>query len=74
MVTEALPICVASASEVAVTVTKAGFGAAAGAVYNPSGVIIPQEMPLQPAPEMPQITMPSAEPVALNCSWPPTFT
>lgn len=67
IVTVALPDCVRSKREVATTVTTAGLGAAKGAVYNPSAVISPHVMPLQPAPEMPQTTTSSSAPDALNC-------
>jgi hypothetical protein len=42
----------ASACDVAVTLTTAGFGMIAGAVYKPACVIAPQLEPLHPAPEM----------------------
>jgi hypothetical protein len=66
IVTLALPNCVKSNREVAITVTTGGFGAVAGAVYNPLPVIIPQETPLQPAVEMLQRM--TLEPIALNCT------
>ena len=74
MVTVALPVCVTSARDIARTVTTAGLGAVAGAVYRPSAVISPQEMPAQPAPDTLQITTLSEEPVALNCTCAPRFT
>jgi hypothetical protein len=43
---------VVSACDVAVTVTTAGLGTIAGAVYNPAEVIAPQLEPEQPAPEI----------------------
>ncbi|MGA7767407.1 MAG: hypothetical protein WCA27_14435 [Candidatus Sulfotelmatobacter sp.] len=42
---------VASACEVTVTVTTAGLGAIAGAVYRPAAVMFPQLEPVQPLPE-----------------------
>ena len=47
---------VGSAWLVAVTVTDAGDGTAAGAVYRPALVIVPQAAPVQPAPESVQLT------------------
>jgi hypothetical protein len=41
----------ASACDVAVTLTTAGFGMIAGAVYKPAWVIAPQPEPLHPVPE-----------------------
>jgi hypothetical protein len=60
---------VVSACEVAVTVTIAGLGIAAGAVYSPPLVMAPQVAPAQPAPEILQFTAVFAVPVtvALNC-------
>jgi hypothetical protein len=68
-VTVAEPDLVVSACEVAVTVTVAGFGIAAGAVYRPPLVIAPQVAPAQPVPEILQFTAVFAVPVtvALNC-------
>jgi len=43
---------VVSACDVAVTVTTAGLGTIAGAVYKPAEVIAPHLEPEQPAPEM----------------------
>lgn len=63
--TVALPDWVESNKEVAVTVTVEGFGAVRGAVYNPSYVMLPQEMPLQPAPERLQTTMFPEPPLAV---------
>ena len=40
-----------SAFDVAVTVTTAGWGTIAGAVYQPAAVIMPQPEPAQPVPE-----------------------
>ena len=66
IVTVALPDPVEPRSEVATTVTTSGVGAVEGAVYNPSAVISPHAIPLQPAPEMFQTTMSSAAPDAVN--------
>ena len=68
IMTVALPNCVRSERDVAITATTGGFGAVAGAVYSPSEVISPQEMPPQPLPETLQITTLSDEPVAVNCT------
>ncbi len=70
MVTVAVPTSERSERERAVTSTVDGLGAVEGAVYSPSELISPQPMPLQPAPESPQMTTPSADPVALNCTCP----
>src|ERR1700722_16007754 len=42
----------ASACDRAVTLTTAGFGMIAGAVYKPACVIAPQPEPVHPVPEM----------------------
>ena len=42
---------VVSACEVTVTVTAAGLGKIAGAVYSPAAVIFPQVNPAHPAPK-----------------------
>src|SRR5664279_442184 len=57
------------ASRVAVTATRGGAGAVAGAVYSPVAVIEPQEIPAQPLPETLQLTTPPLPPVivAVNC-------
>jgi hypothetical protein len=47
---------VESATEVAVTITVAGFGTLTGAVYFPVASIVPQLTPVQPVPEMLQVT------------------
>ena len=54
---------------VALMVTVAGDGAAAGAVYSPVEEIVPQVDPLQPAPDTAQVTAVSVVPVAesVNC-------
>src|SRR5580704_8522757 len=41
-----------SACDLAVTLTTAGFGMIAGAVYRPAWVIAPQLEPVHPVPEM----------------------
>jgi hypothetical protein len=61
-------------SDVAVTNTVFGAGAAAGAVYRPVELIDPQVMPEQPPPETLHTTTPLCEPVALNWTWAPGFT
>ena len=43
---------VVSACDVALTVTTAGLGTIAGAVYKPAAVMFPQLEPAQPVPEM----------------------
>lgn len=59
-------------SSVAVTVTLGGFGAAAGAVYKPPAVMLPQVIPAQPLPETLQRTTPLL-PVVENWTWPPSL-
>lgn len=71
MVTVAVPVCVGSKIDVAATVTAEGLGALVGAAYSPSAVIVPHVIPLQPAPDNDQTTMP---PDALNCTEPPGLT
>jgi hypothetical protein len=68
IVTLALPDCVRSARDVAITVTTGGFGATVGAVYRPCDVISPQEIPLQPLPTVLQSTTSPDDPVAVNCN------
>ena len=60
---------VVSACDVAVTLTTAGLGTIAGAVYKPAGVIFPQLEPKQPLPETLHVTDVFALPVtcAENC-------
>jgi len=67
---------VGSAAEVAVTLTCGGPGTAAGAVYNPPELIVPQAFPVQPAPVTTQVTLVFVEPVtvALNCCCLPATT
>jgi hypothetical protein len=59
----------ASACDVAVTLTTAGLGMIAGAVYKPACVIAPQLEPVHPAPEMLHDTVVFELPVtcAENC-------
>ena len=72
IVTLAMPTWVGSNSERALTVTVAGLGAVAGAVYKPPELICPHVMPLHPAPVTLQTT--TLEPVAENCNCPPGLT
>ena len=69
MVTMADADFVPSAFEVAFTVTCAGFGIVPGAVYRPPELIVPQALPLQPAPTKLQVTPVFEVPVtaAVNC-------
>jgi hypothetical protein len=62
------------ACEVAVTETVGGAGTEPGAVYSPAVVMLPHVAPLQPAPEILQVTAVFAVPVtvAVNCCWLPT--
>ncbi len=73
--TVAVPNCVASATEIAFTVTTLGIGGVAGAVYKPAAVICPQVMPAQPGPERFQLTTEFVVPVtcAVNCCCAPGF-
>ncbi len=76
-VTVAVPLRVGSATEVAVTVTAAGEGTLAGAVYNPLVEIVPQAAPLHPAPLSVHVTPlfnASLLTVAANCFVFVTFT
>jgi hypothetical protein len=52
MLTSAEADLLASACDVAVTLTTAGFGMIAGAVYKPACVTAPQLEPVHPVPEM----------------------
>ena len=52
MLTSADADLLPSACDLAVTLTTAGFGMIAGAVYKPACVIAPQLEPVHPAPEM----------------------
>lgn len=60
------------ATEVAVTVARAGLGTVAGAVYSPVDVMEPQEPATQPIPDTAQVTLVFELPVtlAVNCCWP----
>jgi hypothetical protein len=70
--TEAEADFVESATEVAVTVARAGLGIVAGAVYNPVEVIVPHDPATQPIPETDHVTPVLELPVtfAVNCCWP----
>jgi hypothetical protein len=61
---------------VALTVTVFGLGAVAGAVYKPEPFMLPQVMPLHPAPVTLQLTTWSLLPTTLaeNCCCAPGFT
>jgi hypothetical protein len=76
IVTVALPDLDGSATEVAVTVIRFGFGALAGATYSPLVEIVPQAAPVQPLPATLQVTAVLVVPrtVAANCCLPPTIT
>ena len=73
IVAAAVPEKFVSAAELAVTVTVAGDGTVAGAVYRPALEIVPHVVPEQPAPDRVQLTdwleVPETE--AANCwVWP----
>lgn len=72
--TEAEADFVESATDVAVTVARPGFGTAAGAVYKPLEVIEPQDPETHPIPEIDQVTAVLELPVtvAVNCCCPRT--
>jgi hypothetical protein len=74
--TDALADLVESATDVAVTVTKGGLGAADGAVYSPLVEMVPHNDPVQPVPLRLHVTLVFAVPVtvAVNCCFPPTPT
>lgn len=74
--TVAAPDCAGSATDVAVTVTDAGDGPDAGAVYSPVPEIAPQVAPLHPAPETFQVTAVFVVPLtwAENCCCAPVET
>jgi hypothetical protein len=76
MVTVADPDFVGSDNNVAVTATMGGFGAWAGAVYNPLPLMLPQPDPLHPLPEILQTKTADEFPLAeaVNCNWAPGFT
>jgi hypothetical protein len=65
-----------SSTEVAFMVTAGGLGTVEGAVYNPEVLTVPQEAPLQPVPEIVQVTLESAAfwTDAVNCSVEPMLT
>jgi hypothetical protein len=67
---------VLSATDVAVTVTCAGLGTAAGAVKRPVDEMVPQVEPEQPAPLRLQVTAVSEVPPtdAVNCCCDPVAT
>lgn len=69
-VTTADPDFDGSAIDVAVTVTCAGVGSVAGAVYTPPEVIVPHPDPPQDAPERLHVTPVIVVPLtkATNCS------
>jgi len=75
IVTAAVPDLVGSATDVAVTTTSAGLGTAAGAVYKPPLVIVPQAAPLQ-LPLRLQVTevLVAFFTVAVNCCLAPVTT
>ena len=75
-VTVAVPDLVASACEVAVTVTVGGLGTELGAVYSPEVVMVPQVDPVQPVPFKLQVTavFDVPETVAVNCCLAPSKT
>ncbi len=70
MVTCAEADLVVSACDVTLTVTTAGLGTIAGAVYKPAALICPQLEPVQPVPETPHDTEVLALPAtcAENCT------
>ncbi len=76
IVTEAAADFVLSACDVAVTITELGEGAEAGAVYTPPGVIVPQALPVQPAPDTLHVTavLLVLMTAALNVCVAPTFS
>lgn len=76
IVTVADPDLVGSDSKVAVTATIGGFGALAGAVYNPLALMLPQADAVHPLPEMLQITRVLELPItfAVNCNCAPGFS
>src|SRR5579862_4870952 len=76
MVTVAVADCNVSICAAALTVTVAGDGTIAGAVYNPPAVTVPHADPVQPVPLTLQLSAVFVLPVtvARNCCWPPTAT
>lgn len=69
MVTVADPDFVGSDSNVAVTATMGGFGARAGAVYNPLLLTLPQADPLHPLPEILQTKIALEFPFDVAVNW-----
>ena len=69
MVIVAVLLFVVSATDVAVTETRAGLGTVAGAVYEPVVDTLPQAAPVQPAPVTLQVAEVFAvfNTVAVNC-------
>ena len=67
---------VSSASLLPVTVTVAGTGTIAGAVYNPLADMVPQAAPVQPIPDKAHVTALFDVPVtdAASCCVDPVFT
>jgi len=61
-----------SATDVAVTLARAGVGTVAGAVYKPDDVMVPHDPDTQPVPETVHVTAVLEEPVteAVNCCCP----
>lgn len=74
--TDAVPDLVGSATDVAVTVTNGGLGAAEGAVYSPLVEMVPQSVEVQPVPLKLHVTAMLVDPVtlAVNCCLAPTPT
>jgi hypothetical protein len=62
--------------EVPVTVTSAGVGTIAGAVYKPEDVTVPQDPPVHPVPDTDHLTPLFDAPVtwAVNCCDFPTMS
>lgn len=75
-VTVAVLDFVGSATDLAVTETRAGFGTVDGAEYSPLDDMVPQPAPEQPLPVTLQVTAASgvSETVAVNCCWALTRT
>jgi len=75
IVTIALPASATVNTGVAVTVTVLGLGTAAGAVYKPEELIVPQLIPTHPAPVRFQITRVGVPAIAAeNCTCEPGLT
>jgi hypothetical protein len=75
-VTEADADFVGSATDVATTLKKDGFGGTSGALYKPVESIVPQVPPAQPIPDTLQLTAVFCVPltVAVNCCCVPVLT